>query len=141
MKIHQAAIFITVLSYLFYHTAQKFLNTSINPFLATAYTYFIAMSVSLACYLIIPLKPYPSPALIQWPLIIMGLSVIGLDVGFILAYRAGWGVSTAPLVTNVLVAMVLLPLGVFFFREKLTFIQLSGIACCVIGLVLISKIR
>jgi drug/metabolite transporter (DMT)-like permease len=141
MKIQQAAILIAVISYVFYHSAQKFLNTSLNPFLATAYTYAIAVSVSLLCYVFIPLKSYQTPGPLQWPLVVMGLSVIGLDVGFILAYRAGWGVSTAPLVTNVIVALVLLPLGVLIFREKINAIQITGILCCVIGLVLISKIR
>ena len=36
----------------------------------------------------------------NWAPVVMGLSVVGLELGYILIYRAGWKVSVASLVAN-----------------------------------------
>ena len=55
-----------------------------------------------------------------------------------LAYRAGWKVSTAAIIVNATVTLLLIPVGVAFFREQLTPVNVAGILVCVVGLVLVN---
>jgi drug/metabolite transporter (DMT)-like permease len=68
----------------------------------------------------------------------LGLVLVGIEAGFILAYRAGWGVSLAPTVANVMVALVLVPLGALLLREPVSGVNLAGLALAVLGLVLMA---
>jgi drug/metabolite transporter (DMT)-like permease len=60
-------------------------------------------------------------------------------VGFLLAYRAGWALSSAALLVTTIFALVLLPIGVVAFREALTPSRLVGFALCLAGLWLIQR--
>ncbi len=130
-------IALAICSYLVYHTSQKYLSQSINPFLVTCIAYTIAAVTSGLLFFSIRLSGYSLPSGMNWPLLSIGLAVVGLDVGFLLAYRAGWGIGTAPVLTNVVVAMVLLPVGVLLFKEKATLINLVGLLFCITGLILL----
>jgi len=61
-----------------------------------------------------------------------------LELGFLLAYRAGWKISLGPLVSNVAVAILLIPVGLLLFREKISLVNLIGIGVCLLGLVLVN---
>jgi multidrug transporter EmrE-like cation transporter len=69
---------------------------------------------------------------------VLGIAIIGLELGFLLAYRAGWNISLAGLVSNVIVGLVLLPVGLLLFQEKLTPLNLAGVVVCIAGLVMIN---
>ena len=64
---------------------------------------------------------------------------MGLEFGYIMAYRAGWKVSFLSLTANIVLACVLLILGVFLYKEGISPKQLLGTAMCMGGLVLISR--
>ena len=66
----------------------------------------------------------------------MGLAivVVGLEVGFLLAYRAGWNISLAAIVSNASLTLLLIPIGMLLFRERPTPVNLIGVAICVAGL-------
>ena len=68
-----------------------------------------------------------------------GLSVVGLELGYILIYRAGWKVSVASLVANLALACILVLVGVLWYKEVLTGHQILGIGACVVGILLISR--
>jgi multidrug transporter EmrE-like cation transporter len=61
-----------------------------------------------------------------------------IEIGFVLAYRAGWQISLASVSVNVAIAVILIPLGLVFFRESLTRANLVGLALCLTGLVLLT---
>ncbi len=126
---------LAIVSYLIYHSSQKVLSTSLNPLFVTSMAYTLAMLISWILFFLIPLTGYQKPTF-TWPMFTIACGVVGLDVGFLLAYRAGWGISTAPLFANVSVALLLLPIGVLIFREKLTMINWVGLLCCIAGLVM-----
>jgi len=67
-----------------------------------------------------------------------GLSILGLEVGFLLAYRAGWNISMAGIVSASAVALVLIPVGLVVFKEKLTVFNLLGVLLCIVGLVMVN---
>ena len=74
-----------------------------------------------------------------WRPFAVGMSIVAIELGFLLAYRAGWKISTAVVTANILVAIALLAVGALAFREPVTLPRLAGIATCLAGLWLLSR--
>lgn len=70
---------------------------------------------------------------------VLGCAVVGIELGFLLVYRAGWKISLAGIISSVAVTSLMLPVGLLFFREKLSAINLVGMALCVLGLVFVTR--
>lgn len=138
--LYYGAMGLTILSSLFYHLFQKATPEQVHPLIGLAVTYAAAL---LICLLLLPLFPLGTGlraalAQVNWASLALALTVVGIEVGFLLAYRAGWNVSIAALVTNVAVTVLLVPVGVALFAEQLAWTQVAGIGACVVGLVLIN---
>ncbi len=71
--------------------------------------------------------------------VFLGISVVGLEVGFIYAYKNGWAVSTASLVQSTFLAATLIIVGAVLYHEAITANKLIGIVICLIGLYFINK--
>lgn len=71
--------------------------------------------------------------------VILGISVVGLEVGMIYAYKVGWSVSTASIVQSAFLAVALIIVGALLYKEVITFNKVIGIACCLVGLFFINK--
>jgi drug/metabolite transporter (DMT)-like permease len=56
-----------------------------------------------------------------------------------MAYRAGWKISIGSLVANIALSLILIPIGILFFKEGFGFNKILGATLCIIGLVLINK--
>lgn len=123
-----------------YHVILKFTPANVNPALSLAVTYTIAVVLCLALLFFFPLKEDIASALKQlnWASFALAFALVGLEVGFLLAYRTGWNISTAALVVNVLVTVLLVPIGVLLFRERLSLVNVGGILFCAVGLVMVN---
>lgn len=75
----------------------------------------------------------------NWAVITAGLSVLTSEIGFLLAYKAGWNVSSAAVACSVAVTILLLPIGLLIFRERLSVGNIIGIIFCVLGLILVTR--
>ena len=75
---------------------------------------------------------------VNWTSIVLALVLVGLEVGYVFVYRAGWQVSTASVVANIGLACVLLVVGYFLYKENVSIRQIIGIVVCMFGLVLIN---
>ncbi len=71
--------------------------------------------------------------------VLLGLSVVGLEFGFIYAYKAGWPVSTASIVQSAFLSIALIAVGALCYQEALTCNKAVGIAICLVGLYFINK--
>ena len=69
----------------------------------------------------------------------LGVSVVGLEVGFIFAYKKGWPVSTASLVQSAFLAVALIFVGALLYHEAITVNKVIGIVICLVGLYFINK--
>lgn len=78
-------------------------------------------------------------ALAGWRPFVVGLAIVSIELGFLLAYRAGWKISTAVVTANILVAIALLAVGALAFREPVTLPRLAGIVTCLAGLWLVAR--
>ena len=67
----------------------------------------------------------------------LGFAIVGLETGFILAFRAGWKISVANVVANITLAIILIFVGVILYKESISIKQIAGIVCCAFGLALI----
>ncbi len=135
------AVGLAIISNLFYHLSQKLTPTGVNPALAMTATYLVAAAVSLAALgLFFPLKTGLGEALrqINWASVILGIAVVGIELGFLLAYRAGGNISSVQIVVSTGITLILIPVGLAFFEEKLTWINGLGIVMCLGGLILVN---
>ncbi len=50
-----------------------------------------------------------------------------IEFGFLLVYRSGWTLGIAAVVVNVAASLILLPVAIFFFRDKISWVNVLGI--------------
>ncbi|MCF0123233.1 MAG: EamA family transporter [Ruminiclostridium sp.] len=134
-------VLIVVLSNTFYHICSKSTPENINIFASLSVTYAVGMVASLVIFFLTRqdtslLAEYRH---LTWTSFVLGLSVVGLEAGFILMYKAGWNVSTGQLVQSALLAIVLLVVGFLLYRESISLRQVIGVFVCMGGLYLMSN--
>jgi drug/metabolite transporter (DMT)-like permease len=131
-------LLLTVGATTLYHIAQKSVSPQVNPMLSVTVNYVTALLLSL---LILPL--YPGNSLraswrnLNWASVAVGVAIVGIELGFVVAYRAGWRISVASLIANVTTALLLVGIGLVFFREHLSGRGALGIVLCIAGLGLV----
>lgn len=137
---YYAAIALTIVANVGYHLFQKSIRPEAAPAASLVVTYAVALACSLALLPFVGGGRSIAGALAQtgWASYALGVAIVGLEIGFLLAYRAGWDLGLAAPYANVAVAIVLLPIGVLAFADQLTARKLAGFAFAVVGLVLLS---
>jgi len=121
-----------------YHLSQKAVPGDAAPFVVIGLAYAVGLA---ACVGVVIANGTPVAETLRgaWrPAVGVGLGALTIEAGFLLAYRAGWPLSSASLVVNVAVAVVLLVVGLAAFGEVLSLRQWAGVAACVLGLALIA---
>src|SRR5713226_5766297 len=103
MPLFYFSITLTIISNALYHVFQKLTPTNVNPMLALAVTYITA---AVICLLLLPFYPLSSNLIeslrqLNWASFALAFAIIGLELGFLLAYRAGWNISLGAIVSNV----------------------------------------
>ena len=133
-------IALVVLSNVVYQICAKSVPEGINPFASLTVTYLVGAAASAVLFFVLGsggnlLKEYGK---LNWAPVVLGIVIVGLEAGWIYAYKAGWQVSTGFIVQSSFLAAVLLLVGYFLYREALTWNKLVGVAICLIGLVFIN---
>ena len=134
-------IALVVLANTVYQVCAKSVPDTMNPLASLTITYAVGAVFSLALYLLLNrggnlLREYSR---VNWAPFVLGLAIVGLEVGFIYAYKAGWTVSTASIVQSAFLAVALIAVGFLLYREAITWNKVVGIVICLIGLVFINK--
>lgn len=75
----------------------------------------------------------------NWAPIFLGVSVVGLEVGFIYAYKNGWAVSTASIVQSAFLAVALLIVGALLYHETISISKIIGVGFCLVGLYFLNR--
>lgn len=131
---------LAIVSTVAYHLVLKLTPATANPFLSLAVTYAVVTVVFVGVY---AATPHGAPLraslqLLNWTALGLAAAIVLLDLGFLMLYRSGFEVSLGQLVTQSAAALLLLLLGVAFFRERLSLVNVGGILLCVVGLWLIN---
>lgn len=126
---------------LLYHLSQRSIPKGANPFYATLVAYLVGAALCVVCARLYPASGSFMETVrgANWAVFAVGLAAMLIELGFLLAYRAGWKVSVAAVSVNVAGAAVLLPVGVLLFKEHLTPRNVLGLVFCVLGLILVSR--
>ncbi len=133
-------ILVVILSNTFYNVCMKSMPSDVNPFGALMVTYLVATIISaiIFVYMVGSSDVVGEISKINWTSVILALAIVGLEVGYVFVYRAGWTISTASVVANIGLACVLIVLGYFLYKENVSINQIVGIVVCMFGLVLIN---
>ena len=91
MSIFYLSIFLTIISNVLYHIFLKLLPSGTHPIVSLIVAYGSALVACLVYLLFFPPAEGLLPSLrkVSWVNIALGLAIVGLELGFILAYRAG----------------------------------------------------
>ncbi|MGH7336216.1 MAG: hypothetical protein ACREI7_01440 [Myxococcota bacterium] len=124
-----------------YHLGQKSVPRAAHPIGAALAMCVVAAVGGLA------LLPFVTPAptreslgaTLHWSVALIGLGILGVELGFLLAYRLGWEISTASLVQAVLLALALVPIGVLAYRETWNLSRFAGLVLALSGLWLLGR--
>lgn len=121
-----------------YHLLSKSLPSNINPFIGLSVTYGVAFLGSLLLFAITKVTIYSNQKVnINMYNLLLGIVIIGVEGGYMLMYRAGWEVSKASVVANIVLAILLLFIGAIVFHESMAVKKIAGIILCVLGIALI----
>jgi drug/metabolite transporter (DMT)-like permease len=135
-----APLLLVVTGSLVYHVAAKSVPKALDPVASVIGVYAAALVASIAVYA--AARPGSMPGLTgMWhpAIAAVGLGALMIELGFLVTYRAGWPVSMASVMTNGLVAVLLVPIGALMFGEAITLVRIIGVALCLIGVTLIQR--
>jgi len=133
-------IALVVLSNTLYQVCAKSVPEGMNPLASLTVTYLVGAAVSCAMYYILNRNAdlLKEIRLTNWAPIVLGIVIVGLEVGFIYAFRAGWQISMAQIVSSAVLAVILIFVGYMLYHEAITWNKIVGIIICLAGLVLIN---
>ena len=133
-------LMLTVFGTLLYHVAQKTMPRAVSPFIPLAAAFAVA---TVLCVVLLVLTNDKHPLMsrhdVSWSSLALGIAVVMIEAGFLVAYRFGWKLNRAAMTSNVVVAILLIPLGAFLFQEEVSFRMIVGSSFCVSGLLLLLR--
>jgi uncharacterized membrane protein len=123
-----------------YHIIAKSTPRLLNPFASLVVTYLIGAAAAFGMYCATSNGQSFKQCLshMNWTSYALGFAIVGLEVGYLFLYRAGWNISVGPLVCNISLAVLLLVVGFFIYQDVLGLKQIAGAVLCLCGLVLIN---
>ncbi len=132
-------IMLAVIANVFYHIASKSICAEQNAFMGLVINYATALVASAILFFLTPHdRIFAEVMRSNWACIVMGLSITGVEVGFVMIYRGGGELSTASLIVSILIAVAMLFIGGFFYHEQITMTKIIGALMCLIGVILLS---
>lgn len=134
-------IALVVLSNIIYQICAKSVPEDMNPMASLTLTYLVGAVTSGILYFVLnrDANLFREYSRANWAPIVLGIVIVGLEVGFIYAYRAGWQVGTASIVQSAFLAVALIFVGYLLYHESLTVNKLVGMVICLVGLYFINK--
>ncbi len=130
---------LAVLGAVLYHIAQKSVPASSATFVVVGLAYAVGLAVCVVLSVAGGADVVGTVRTAWRPAAVIGLGALAVEAGYLLAYRAGWPISTASLGVNAAVTAGLLVIGLLVFKGSLTARQWAGAAACALGLVLLTS--
>ena len=135
------AFALTVVGMVLYHLSQKAVPKDANPFVVIAIAYTVGILLCLIFAFTYSGKRSFGDTLrgSNWAVFTLGAAAALIELGFLLAYRSGWRISTAAVATNAAAAVALIPIGLFVFKDHLSPRNVVGLILCILGLALVVR--
>ena len=134
------SITLAICSSALYHFSAKSVPSNINFAISLIVTYAVALGITLIVALLFPAQNGLASELknLNWASFLLAIAIVGIEFGFLLVYRAGWNLGIAAVLTNVVASLILVPVAIFVFKDKLSIINVIGILVCLAGLVMLN---
>lgn len=132
---------LVVVSNVVYQVCAKSVPENMNPLASLTVTYLVGAVASAILFYVLNnngnmLEEYGK---LNWAPPVLGIVIVGLEVGWIYAYKAGWQVSTGFIVQSAFMAVALIFVGYLLYHEAMTWNKILGVAICLVGLYFINK--
>ncbi|MGB7873827.1 MAG: hypothetical protein WBL25_05550 [Anaerolineales bacterium] len=134
------SIILAIASSALYHFVQKSTPGNVNFAVSLLVTYVVSLGITLLIFAFYPTKNGFIAELrgLNWASYALALSLVGLEIGFLLVYRSGWNIGIAAVLVNVVASLILVPVAIFVFKDRLNWVNIVGILVCLIGLVMLN---
>ena len=134
------SISLAIASSALYHFTAKSTPSNVNFTVSLLVTYAVALIVTLLGFIFFPAtKGIPAELKqLNWASIGLAIAIVGIEFGFLLTYRSGWNLGIAAVLVNVVASLILVPVAIFIFKDKLSWINILGILVCLAGLVMLN---
>ena len=134
-------IALVVCSNIIYQICAKSVPNDMDAMASLTITYLVAAVCSAVLFFGINkngnlLHEY---AKINWAPIALGVCVVGLEAGFIFAYKNGWPVSAASITQSAFLSVALLLVGALLYHEAVSVSKLIGVGFCLVGLFFLNR--
>jgi drug/metabolite transporter (DMT)-like permease len=129
------SIALVIASQVTYQLAVKAIPRESHPFGVLIIVYGLAM---VACIVFSPMAGRPLAfadfrRLLSWPTCLLAIAVVGIEIGYLLAYRSGWRLGATFAVTSVATVAVLALLGIVWFGELIDGKRVFGLLLALAG--------
>ena len=134
------SITLAICSSALYHFTAKSTPANVNFTVSLLVTYAIAFLVTLLGFFFFPATNGIKVELtkLNWASVGLAIAIVGIEYGFLLTYRAGWHLGIAAVLVNVVASLILLPVAIFLFKDKISWINIAGILVCFVGLIMLN---
>lgn len=139
--VYYAPILLIVAANTLYHVAAKGMPDPGNSFAPLVWTYLTATLLTIVMFFVTGSSNDLVAQMKNTNLMpfIFGASLVALEFGYVLLYKMGWNISIGSTFANIALAVVMLIVGILFYKEQLSIYQVAGIILCGVGLFLINK--
>jgi drug/metabolite transporter (DMT)-like permease len=133
------SIVLAIASSALYHFVAKSTPANVNFTVSLLVTYGVAFVATLFTFVFFPTQNVMAELkLLNWASFGLAAAVMGIEFGYLLMYRAGWNLGIAAVLVTVLASLILVPVAIFVFKDKISWINISGILVCLLGLVMLN---
>ncbi len=135
------AITLVVAGSLCYHVCNRSIDPRIAAPVSIAATYLFALiivALPIAVEQRASRSAIASLGYVNWATGGLAVGVVLIELGYLLAYRAGGRVSTASICATTISSLLLVPIGVSVYGERVSVPHLLGIGLALIGIALIN---
>ena len=124
-----------------YHLGLKQVPRTVHPLAPLVVLFATAALTTLVAFPLVARGLSLSGELrkLDWTPFVVGVGIVAIELGFLLAYRSGWKISTASLSANLVIACLLVAIGALAYGESLTPGRVGGLALCAAGLILLNR--
>ena len=134
------SIALAICSSALYHFSAKSTPSNVNFTVSLLVTYAIAFVVTVLGFFFFPARNGMATELKQlnWASLLLAIAIVGIEFGFLLTYRSGWNLGIAAVLVNVVASLILVPVAIFVFKDKISWVNILGIFVCLAGLVMLN---